>query len=449
VAKVNRIKALFILNIIFFFIFCSSLRALEFIRDTELEKFTNDIIELLLNDSNIEAKDINTYFINSNQINAFVTGGKNLFINTELIIAAKDYREYAAVIAHELAHINSGHVFRTSEEISNISGKAMPIYLLGLISLIAGSTDAGFAGVMVGQAAVSDTFTYYSRTQEAAADQKAVAILCESKINASFLSSFLSILETAKSNNEFDKENYKSTHPSPQNRITWIQSAIDNYIMCDFEKNIELENRFNLLKAKLFGFTHSYQETEAVYKSSKIDDLYAKAVSSYMNGDIAKSIETLQKLIDENTKNPFFKELIAEIYFTNQEYDNAVYFQLNAINDLNEDSDIYLMMLGNYLLSTDDHDKVKESINHLKRSIQINFNNAYTWYLIAKAYAYMDNIALANYATAERYFLIGEKSLSYDFALRAIENIEKNTPEWYRTFDLIELLRKEVSINTN
>ena len=50
----------------------------------------------------------------------------------------------------------------------------MPIYLLGIIGLITGASEAGFAGVMVGQAAVTDTFTYYSRTQEAAADQKAV-----------------------------------------------------------------------------------------------------------------------------------------------------------------------------------------------------------------------------------------------------------------------------------
>ena len=75
-----------------------------------------------------------------------------------------------------------GHVFRTSEELANISSKAMPIYLLGIIGLITGASEAGFAGVMVGQAAVSDTFTYYSRTQEAAADQKAVSILCKSMI---------------------------------------------------------------------------------------------------------------------------------------------------------------------------------------------------------------------------------------------------------------------------
>ena len=445
----NRVKALFILNIIFFFAFSGSLRALEVIRDTEIEDFTNDILKILLANSNIEAEDINVYFINSKQVNAFVTGGKNIFINTELIIKAEDYREYTAVIAHELAHILGGHIFRTSEELSNISNNAMPIYLLGIIGLITGAAETGFAGIMVGQAAVSDTFTYYSRTQEAAADQKAVSILCNSMIDASYLSSFLESLETIDSNIQKKSENYRSTHPLPQDRINWIQLALKNSGKCDYEIDKELEKRFNLVKAKLFGFTHSYDETKAVYNLDNSQGLYANAVSGYLNGEHDQSTKQLKKLIKENNENPFFKELIGEIYFVNQKYDDAIYFQKSAINNLNSENDIYMMMLGNYLLSTEETEKVKESIYYLKKSLHLNSNNSYSWYLLAKAYAFMNNISFANYATAERYFLIGERRLSYDFALKAIIGIEENTPEWYRSYDLIEILKKEVSTNTN
>jgi predicted Zn-dependent protease len=297
VAEVNRVKALFFLNIIILFTFISSAKALEIIRDTELEQFTGDILEILLADSNIEAEDISVYFINSKQVNAFVTGGKNIFINTELIIEAEDYREYAAVLAHELAHILGGHIFRTSEELANISNKAMPIYLLGIIGLITGASDAGFAGVMVGQAAVSDTFTYYSRTQEAAADQKAVSILCSSMIDASYLSSFLEGLETIDSNTQLKSQNYRSTHPLPQDRINWIQLALYNNEKCNYEINTEFEKRFNLIKSKLFGFTHSYDETKAVYNLNNNQGLYANAVSSYLNGEHDKAIEYLEILI--------------------------------------------------------------------------------------------------------------------------------------------------------
>ena len=107
------------------------------------------------------------------------------------------------------------------------------------------------------------------------------------------------------------------------------------------------------------------------------------------------------------------------------------------------------MMLGSYLLSTEETEKVRESVYYLKKSLNLNSKNSYSWYLLAKAYALMDEIYFANYATAERYFLIGERRLSYDFALKAIVGIEESTPEWYRTYDLIEILKKEVSTNTN
>ncbi len=445
----NRVKALFFLNILLFFAFSSSIKAFEVIRDTEIEEFTNDILKLLLTDNDIEAKDVNVYFINSKQVNAFVAGGKNIFINTELIIEAEDYREFAAVIAHELAHIISGHIFRTSEELSNISSKAMPIYLLGILSLITGAAEAGFAGVMVGQAAVSDTFTYYSRTQEAAADQKAVSILCNSKIDASYLSNFLEKLESVSSNTQSKSQNYRATHPLPQDRVNWIQLALSSYEKCNYEIDKKLEKRFNLIKAKLFGFTHSYNETKAVYNLNNDQGLYANAVSSYLNGEHDKAIKYLEILIENNNISPFFKEIMSEIYFVKQDYEEAIYFQRNAINHLGFENDLYTMMLGNYLLSSEKKEKIKDSVYYLKKSVQLNRMNAYSWYLLARAYAQIDEISLANYATAERYFLIGERSLSFDFALKAIKGVKINTPEWYRTYDLIEILKKEVSTNTN
>ena len=140
---------------------------------------------------------------------------------------------------------------------------------------------------------------------------------------------------------------------------------------------------------------------------------------------------------------------MGEIYFMKQNYEEAIYFQRNALNNLGFEDDLYMMMLGNYLLSSKKEEKIKDSIYYLKKSIQSNRTNAYAWYLLARAYAQIDDISLANYATAERYFLIGERSLSYDFALKAIKGVKENTSEWYRTYDLIEILKKEVSTNTN
>ena len=434
----------FLAKIIFLFYLCTSnTSAFEIIRDTELEQFTNDVISILLESNELEVEDFNIYYIKSDQVNAFVTGGKNIFINTETIIKADDYREYAAVLAHELAHIIGGHIFNTSIEISNLSGKALPIYLLGIIGMFTGAADTGIVGMMVGQASVNDGFTYYSRTQEASADQAAIKILCQNGISGKFLIDFLDRIEKQEMTNIADARNYRSTHPLTQNRITWINSALENYNECNFKVNLDLENRFELLKAKLHGFTHPYIETEAVYNSLTDADLYATAVSSYFQGNNKKSIANMKELIKKNPSNPFYKELLGEIYFANGENNKAIIYHDLAIKLINNDNDLYYMMMGNYLLNIEKKSESKEAINYLKKSIHLNPNNAHAWYLLSRAYAQIGSLPLANYATAERYFLTGERSLSYEFASKALKNIEENSPEWYRSSDLIEILKKD------
>ena len=247
---------------------------MEIIRDTELEEFTDDIVSLLLTSNDLEVEEFNIYFVKSDQINAFVTGGKNIFINTETIIKSDDYREYAAVLAHELAHIIGGHIFNTSLEISNLSDRALPIYLLGIIGMITGSADTGLVGVMVGQASVNDGFTFYSRTQEASADQAAVRIMCNNGIDGNYLITFLKKIENIEMFNNSNKQNYRSTHPLTKNRITWINSSLQNNINCNFDIDENLQKRFELLKAKLHGFTHPNIETEAVYSSIRDVDFF-------------------------------------------------------------------------------------------------------------------------------------------------------------------------------
>ena len=79
----------FFIKFFIYYIFSFSFFAFEIIRDTELEQFTDDIVSILLKSNDLDVDDLNIYFVKSDQINAFVTGGKNIFINTETIIDSK------------------------------------------------------------------------------------------------------------------------------------------------------------------------------------------------------------------------------------------------------------------------------------------------------------------------------------------------------------------------
>ena len=432
-------KRLFASLIILFCFHINSSLALEIIRDEELEKFTKEITAELVNNTNINVDDINFYFINNKEINAFVTGGKNIFINTGLITQADDYREYQAVVAHELSHIIGGHVFNTSSEIKNLSNKALPVYLLGIIGVFAGSADTAITSIMLGQASVQDGFTYYSRNQEASADQAAINLMCSNNIDASFLTSFLEKLDR-KTLDSFSNDNYyRSTHPPIDSRKGWINISLKNK-KCKFKKTQFLQEKFNLLKSKLIAFTHNKNEVKAIYNGVSNVDLYANAIISYLSGNHTDSLEILNRLINQEPNNPYYRELLGEIYFAKADFDNAIKNQTTAIELVNEPSDLYFMMIGNYLIALEDKASKYDGIKNLKKSIFINPKNTYSWYLLARAYADTDNLPLANYATAERYYLIGERGLALEFAQKSINSIEKNSPEWYRANDLMSII---------
>ena len=428
------------LLIIFFYIFSAHKAAsFEIVRDVELENFTKKIVSSLIKNTEIEHGEINYYFIKSNEINAFVTGGNNLFINTEILIAADDYREYAAVLAHELAHVLGGHIFRTKEEINNLGDRAFPIYVLGILGILGGAADAGIATLMVGSASVQDGYTYYSRNQEASADQFAVKLLCKNKIDGKYLIDFLNKLDQATPYVP-EQTSYRSTHPITSERATWIESALIQHNGCKYSQNKSFQDEFEFIKAKLFGFTHNGNETFAVYNSDSDIDKYALAVANYFSGDHDNSIKLLNQLIESNPENPFFRELIGEIHFSKHNYNSAIKHQKISIDLLSEESDLYYMMIGNYYLADENKANYLESIKLLKKSLRLNPKNTYSWYLLAKAYAQTDNLPLAEYSTAERYYLIGNYKLAHQFAVKSLKNIEKNTTEWYRANDLLNII---------
>jgi len=265
-------------------------------------------------------------------------------------------------------------------------------------------------------------------------------LLCKSKIDARYLLDFFDKLNLAIPYSP-DKTSYRSTHPTISERTTWVESAIQTqYDKCKYNKDVDLQKEFLLLKAKIFGFSHSADETRAIYKSDKDIDKYARAVASYLSGDHDNSINILEQLIANNPDNPYFRELIAEIHFSKHNYELAIKNQEISIKLLNEENDLLYMMIGNYHLANINHSDLLQSIKFLKKSLRLNPENTYSWYLLAKAYAEIGNLPLAEYATAERYYLTGNYEMAYQFTMKSLKNIEKNSTEWYRANDLLNII---------
>ena len=69
----------------------------------------------------LEPSSLHVYLVEDKQINSFVAGGQNEFINSGLIMRSQTPNQLIGVLAHETGHIAGGHLTRFQEAARNAS----------------------------------------------------------------------------------------------------------------------------------------------------------------------------------------------------------------------------------------------------------------------------------------------------------------------------------------
>ncbi|MDR1107626.1 MAG: M48 family metalloprotease [Spirochaetaceae bacterium] len=166
--------------------------------------------------------------LDSSEINAFATSGGHIFITRGLIACANSEDALAAVIAHEIAHIQLQH-----------SIKAIKTSRITQAILITGTSTAKTAGKNLNIKELTDIFDEsvgnivttlvnngYSQTQEFEADRLALALLASAGYNPGSLMEMLVSLEQ---NQPRHPGGFNKTHPAPAQRISNVRQAVDTY----------------------------------------------------------------------------------------------------------------------------------------------------------------------------------------------------------------------------
>ena len=114
--------------------------AIIIISDEETERFLADTARPFFDSAGIPFKRNKLYIVQDNSLNAFVGDGNNLFIHTGTITSSDNRNELEGVIAHEIGHIEGGHILRGKIQ-------AQSLQQIGLASAVL----AGAAAVIGGQ----------------------------------------------------------------------------------------------------------------------------------------------------------------------------------------------------------------------------------------------------------------------------------------------------------
>lgn len=135
------------------------LKELKETKDPEAQARVNEIIARLV--PKIYKRELHPIVrvIESEQVNAFVTGGEYIYVFSQLLKEVQSDDELAGILAHELSHVDAGHISRS----------ALPSFL-ARVALIGGALSKNEHVETVATVAAVASFTGYSREHEREAD---------------------------------------------------------------------------------------------------------------------------------------------------------------------------------------------------------------------------------------------------------------------------------------
>ncbi len=460
-----------ILNLKFFYFLIlllpqNSLANTSLIRDAETEKFLRDLTNPIFKAADLNSENIKIYIVNDDGINAFVSGGQNVFINTGLIRKFKTPDALIGVIAHESGHITAGHLARSSEGEKEAQGAMFLSYLLGVGAAVAGSPDAGMALIAGGSQTAQRIFMKFTRTQEEAADQHAVAYLDKMRYPADGLVNLLEFFESELVGYKDQLDEYLMSHPISRKRIDLIKTRTlgKNFSQGkNYQKiNQKLQPAMNRVLAKLEGFLENPDNLLQKYKNQN-DDVanYIKSIAFFRKGKVEEALELLDGVIvirqtqgnkrnvmlslskHDNSGLGFLFELRGEILFGSGRVEDSIIAYSQALKLLpKEDSTLAKISFSSSILTLkkNDEDLIKLAIKRLEEAKEIENENPFLFRQLASAYSKIGDEGRSLLALSELNLLTGDKEKCRKFAKEAKEELGKSEKmELLRADDLIEL----------
>jgi len=415
------------------------------LRDTETEQLFADLARPLIEAAKLDDKSVEVVLLNDDEINAFVAGSQNVYVNSGLIIAADNVNEVQAVVAHELGHVAGGHSIRMGEGAKQATGIQLATMVLGAIALAAGAGDAAMGLMMMGQRAALGSFLAFTRAQETSADLAGASYLSKAGISGKGSLQFFKKLQ----NQEYRlavyaTDSYDRTHPLSGERISMLENLYKKDPAWNNPTDPALEARFQRVKAKLLGFINPKQAIQKYPESDQsVPAHYARAYAYHLGAYPDKALSETDALLKTDPDDPYFLELRGQILLEGGKPAEAIAPLREAVKE-SHDAPLIASMLGHALIATEDVKNFGEAKTILKTAVARDNENPFAWYQLGIIYDREGDQPRAALATAERNNLEGNPKLALASAEMAMRGIPAGTPDYLRAQDIAMVSKAEL-----
>ena len=383
--------------------------------DPQLKDFVETSVYRLAETSQVEDKRLEFVLLNSPQINAFAAPGGIVGVNGGLLLHAQTEAEYAAVLAHELAHLSQRHFARGIEAQQRMQVPVMAAMLAGIVAAAAGAGDAGIATIMGAQAAAIQNQLSFSRQNEQEADRIGLLNLERAGYDPRAMPS---MFERLMRQYRYDSKppEFLLTHPVTESRIADTRNRAEQWPT----KGVEDSLSYQLMRART---QLMFEETPGIAAKRFRDMLdnnpnldaarYGLALAQTKAGRFDEARKELNTLLSKSPGElPYNLALI--------ELDEATH-HLDAASQRIERMQV--LYPGSYPLEQARIDlllkqnRAQEADGALEKLLTQRPRDPDIWYQVAEVRGLARNIIGLHQARAEFFALVGD----YDQALEQLD----------------------------
>ena len=416
----------------------ASAQGISLLQDTETERLLRSYEEPILGVAGIDPNAVKMYIVGDPSLNAFVAEGQNIFVNTGLFIQLKNPNELIGVLAHETGHMAGGHLSRGSDAIAKAEIPMLLSMALGIGAAIAGAGEAAMILMGVGQSAAEAQFFQFSRVQEATADQMGQKYLRATHQSGMGMVRVFERMANEEAMIVKNPEQFATSHPASRNRVENLRTIAEASPYRDVPDSPQAIHAYDMVKAKIIGFQLPVQDVLYRYPVSdkSAPARYARAMVYMRQPNLKAALDEINSLIKEEPKNPFFYEVLGQIYVSMSQPMKGIDPYQKSVN-LMPDAPQLRIALAAAQVATGQKPYEEKAVANLKIAMQQDSDNPFGWYEMAQAYSDLGNTAMADLSTAERYYSVGDLRKSAVFAIRSRQKLAKGSPDWQRANDIV------------
>jgi len=378
------------------------LQQLRLVEDPEVVSYVSRVGETIVAHLEVHTFPYHFYVVDSSALNAFAAPAGHVFINRGLIEIMDDEGELAAILGHEIAHVQSRHIAQRVARAQKLNIAALGGLLAGI--LVGG--EAGAAVIAGSQAGATSAMLNYSRQDEEEADRKGLRYLEAADYHGE---DFVTIMkkmgqDSWKAGGHIPT--YLTTHPGVPERVAYLASIVETRPKSSqAAKGSAHFDAFLLMQTKLYGGYENPAEASAKFRDW-LERPETKAMAHYGMGLLQRRQRMMPESVDSfkmaiNLRPdlvPILVEL-GETYFQMGEFDKASSVVSSALI-LEPDQAMALYVLGRTQL---EQGKVAEASKNLARAARVNDRLPSIHYYLGLAYGRLNQLAEAHYQFGIHY----------------------------------------------